>query len=180
MVPVGGSSSPAPFYPWASSSQAPSAGVTPSGLQVQKVDFRKKSFKVPVAKVPAPPATTIVRDDASLPPFYERSLQHVEMLRSQQQLTVSLGVERVKMTGLPELADPDVKIALCIAALRRPTCAMALIINLALTWKRRQNITWFVVDFNEDMQLTDSLIEALEPAMRCGHSRLYRSPGLPY
>ena len=104
----------------------------------------------------------------------------MEKLRKQQKLTVSLGVERVKFTGLPELVDPDVKIAFCTTALRRPTVAMALTINLALTWKRRQNITWFVVDFNENTdELTHPVIEALEPAIRCGHLKLYRSSALP-
>ena len=57
---------------------------------------------------------------------------------------------------------------------------MALAINAALTWGCRQNNTWFVVDFSEDMQLTKSLIEVLDPAMRCGHLILYRPSELKY
>ena len=163
----------------ASASQAPFAGVTASGLQVKKVHFRNTIFKLDIEKL-IPPEVTVVRDDASMPPYYDRSLAEMETLRKQQKLTVSLGVERVKFTGLPELVDSDVKIAFCTTALRRPTVAMALTINLALTWKRRQNITWFVVDFNEDKELTNSVIEALEPAIRCGHLNLYRSSGLQY
>ena len=116
---------------------------------------------------------TVVRDDASMPPYYDRSLAEMDKLRKQQALTVNLGVERVRFTGLPALVDPDVKIAFCATALRRPTVLMALTINLALTWKRRQNITRFVVDFNENKdELTHPVIEALEPAIRCGHVNL--------
>jgi hypothetical protein len=42
------------------------------------------------------------------------------------------------------------------------------------------NITWFVVDFNEGTELSDSLTEALEPAIRSGHLKLYRSEHLKF
>ena len=103
----------------ASISQAPFAGVTASGLQVKKVDFHKKKFKLDIAKLPAP-QTTVVRDDASMPPYYDRSLAEMDKLRQQQAMTVNLGVERVRFTGLPAPADPDVKIAFCTTALRQP------------------------------------------------------------
>jgi len=117
---------------------------------------------------------------AELPPFYDMSMQQVALLNQKQQLTVPLGVERVKIIRLGTLSDPSVKIAFCTTALRRPTVDMALKINLSLTWLRRQNITWFVVDFNADTELSDSLMEALEPAIRCGHLKLYRSDQWPY
>ena len=103
----------------ASISQAPFAGVTASGLQVKKVDYDKKHIRLDIEKLPAP-QTTFARDDASMPPYYDRSLAEMEKLRKQQKLTVSLGVERVKFTGLPELVDSDVKIAFCTTALRQP------------------------------------------------------------
>ena len=37
-----------------------------------------------------------------------------------------------------------------------------------------------MVDFNEDNVLADSVTDDLEPAMRNGHLKLYRSSGLQY
>ena len=98
-----------------------------------------------------------------MPPYYDRSLAEMDNLRKQQVLKVNLGVERVRFAGLPALVDPDVKIAFCTTALRRPTVMMALTINLALTWKRRQNITWFVVDFNGAHEFSDRGVGASYP-----------------
>ena len=90
-----------------------------------------------------------------LPHFVERSSTELEALR-RQMLHVNLGAERVKFHKLGNLPDPDVRVAYCTTALRRPTVAMALVINLSLTWKRRHNITWHVVDFNEDWELSNT------------------------
>ena len=59
--------------------------MTASGLQVKKVDFHKKKFKLDIAKLPAP-QTTVVRDDASMPPYYDRSLAEMEKLGKQQKV----------------------------------------------------------------------------------------------
>ena len=172
-----------PPQPAASSQQAvssqalvPFAGVTASGLEV----IRKTNFKIPTIKLPALEQKLRAIPPEELPPFYDESLKQLELLRQQQDLTTSLGVERVKLTHVTELADPSVKVAFCTTALRRPTVAMALIINLSLTWHRRDNITWHVVDFNEDMELTETLTKVLEAAIRCGHLKLYRSSELKY
>ena len=67
----------------ASGSQAPFAGVTASGLQVKKVDYDKKHIRLDIEKLPAP-QTTFARDDASMPPYYDRSLAEMDKLRKQQ------------------------------------------------------------------------------------------------
>lgn len=162
-----------PFIP-----AVPVAGVTASGIQISVPKFGNKDTKLPVVKLPTPEMPAQSQSD--VPPFYQISLEQVKMLRSQQQLHVALGVEQVKFSGLPPLTDDAVKVAFCTTALRRPTVDMALKINLALTWKRRKNITWFVVDFNEGTELSDSLTEALEPAIRSGHLKLYRSKDLKF
>ena len=65
--------------------------------------------------------------------------------------------------------DPGAKVVARATARRRPTVAMALTINLALTLKRRQHITRFVAEFIADSRLTDEVMDALHPAMTCGH-----------
>ena len=106
----------------------------------------------------------------------------MEKLRSQQNLALALGVERVRIqsVSVQPLEDPTVKVAFCTTALRCPTVYMALIIIIAWTWKRRDAITWHVVDSSEDMELTNTLIDVLESAIRCGHLKLDRSSELKY
>ena len=70
---------------------------------------------------------------------------------------------------LPPSRDPGAKVVARATARRRPTVAMALTINLALTLKRRQHITRFVAEFIADSRLTDEVMDALHPAMACGH-----------
>ena len=90
-------------------------------------------------------------------------------------------MERVKFFDASRpLEDPNVKVAFCTTVFKRPSVAMALKINLALTWKRRRNITWHVVDFNKDDDFTNEMLHALEPAFRCGHLKMYRSDGLEH
>ena len=69
----------------ASVSQAPFAGMTASGLQVKKVHFRNTIFKLDIEKL-IPPEVTVVRDDASMPPYYDRSLADMGKLRKQQKV----------------------------------------------------------------------------------------------
>ena len=52
---------------------------------MKKVDFHKKNFKLAIAKL-SPPQVTVVRDDASMPPYYDRSLAEMEKLRKQQKV----------------------------------------------------------------------------------------------
>ena len=69
----------------ASGSQAPFAGVTASGLQVKKVDYGKRHIRLDIEKLPAP-QTTFAIYDASMPPYYDRSLAEMEKLRKQQKV----------------------------------------------------------------------------------------------
>ena len=179
--PAGVTAEDAPAPAGVTAEDAPSSGATVphAGFQLKKIDFSKRSVKIPISKLPGA-KMTLTGSVEDLPPFYNESLEQLEKLRAQQKLTTVLGVEQVKLAGVPELPDPDVKVAYCSTAFKRPTVAMALVINLALTWKRRRNITWHVVDFNPDTNLSTHLLEVLGEAVRCGHLKLYRSDGLEF
>ena len=75
------------------------------------------------------------------------------------------------------------RVAFCVTHLKRHAqLRSVLAINLALTWKYRKWITWFVVDFSEryedDMQtfIFDNFLDVI--AAR--HLRFFRCDGLPY
>ena len=154
---------------------------TPSGVQIKKIEFKNKAPKIPVTKLnPQTMSVSGCRHPEDLPPFYHISLAEVEALRSQQKLTTNLGVERVKLFNFPELPYSDVRVAFCTTAFKRPTVSRALKINMSLTWQRRQQITWHVVDFNPDTNLTTDLLETLEAAVKEKHLKLYRADGMEY
>ena len=115
-----------------------------------------------------------------IPPFIQASSHYSRAVAEAQNISVVLGVERTRVEGRISLPNEDIKIAFCSTALRRPTVGPALIINLALTWMYRRNITWFLCDFNEDNSLLDILTENVPQAIAAGHLRVYKSYELPY
>ena len=126
-------------------------------------------------EVAVPPAAGAV----DIPPFFQSSSHYARAVAAEQNISVALGVERTRVEGRISLPNEDIKIAFCSTALRRPTIGPAIIINLALTWMYRKNITWFLCDFNEDNSLLDILTENVPQAIAAGHLRVYRSAELP-
>ena len=74
-----------------------------------------------------------MQSEVDVPPYWQVSSEPLAPLQTQQRLTVNVGVDRVKLVGLPQLPDASVRVAVCCHVLRRPTVAMALKINFALT-----------------------------------------------
>ena len=115
-----------------------------------------------------------------LPPFYDISVGAFRDLQKQQALHVNVGLERLPVDPMPKIPDRSVQIAFCTTALRRPTVLTALKINVALTWRHRANITWYVVDFNTDTAVQDTICHVLEEAVAAGHLRVFASSELPF
>ena len=115
-----------------------------------------------------------------VPPFFAASQKVARTVAAGHNLSVSLGLERVQREGRVPLPNESIRVAYCTTALRRPTVASALIMNMSLTWAYRNNITWFLCDFNEDDQLFGWLMQHIPDAVRSGHLRIYRSRSLPH
>ena len=153
---------------------SPNSQVAASGLRVAV----QLGYKLTKMTLPAIQFT--MQSEVDVPPYWQVSSEQLALLQTQQRLNVNVGVDRVKLVGLPELPDASVRVAFCCHVLRRPTVAMALKINFALTWKRRANITWFFVDFNADDVLQNDILETLRPAIETGHLKYFRSGDLQY
>ena len=117
-----------------------------------------------------------------LPPFYEESLEELSAVQAIQRLHVGIGLERLRFEGAQlDCSDPSVKVAFCSTHLRRDSVLVAMAINLALTWRHRAQITWFLADFNfDDDRLCDRLTKPMRTAMWEGHLRLYCAKGLDF
>ena len=167
-----------------SSSTAGFAGVQGSGASssssaagvVQIHQKFKKPTTIQVKILPSATSSPI----SPLPSFYNSSVAALRDLQKQQAINVNVGLEGLAVESMPSIPDSSVKLAFCTTALRRPSIATALKINVAITWRHRANITWYVVDFNSDNALQETLCTDLEEAVLAGHLRVFTSSQLPF
>ena len=153
-----------------SGAQASSSGEVP----LASGSFSKRKGRHLVATNLSMPTVFSSPHAPDVPPFYSRSRALSESIRALQ----PPGLERLATEGLPEIPDSSVRVAFCSTALRRETVGTAITINLSLTWRFRQQLTWFLIDFNEDTRLTDQLVQDVGPAISEGNLKLYRSEEL--
>ena len=144
-----------------------SAGVTATISRTQKPQNTR--IELPSAGAPS-----------ELPPFFSASQKMARTVAVAHNLSVSLGIERVPREGRVPLPNEGIRVAFCTTALRRPTVASALIMNMSLTWAYRNNVSWFLADFNEDDQLFGTLMQYIPDAVRSDHLRIFRSRDLPH
>ncbi len=125
--------------------------------------------------------TDLPRAAPTPPPFLRRSQEAFAEVQQQQPVHFQVGLDRLSILGPISPPDPTVRIAFCSTVLRRPQVETALLINMALTWAYREQISWFVVDFNApEERLVSRLGEKLLEAVDSGHLNFFVSDGMPY
>ena len=92
---------------------SPNSQVVASGLRVAV----QLGYKLTKMTLPAIQFT--MQSEVDVPPYWQVSSEQLALLQTQQRLNVNVGVDRVKLVGLPELPDASVRVAFCCHVLRR-------------------------------------------------------------